>query len=286
MRLAGAVVLVGALAVSGCGKEAGTGILGPVDSVTSATSDAAAAITTVLAGPAPADTAAPEASGPDADASGSPAPAESGADTTPVPVTTKAPRAAPATRSPWVLPETPDAVLTRAGRLFAKRLPEGRCEPGPAGLGHRHPAVAGSPADPETPDVVEIANTQTAMLAGQGLIAGLELARSDLRTEEWTKGLTGSTTLNDDLVAVPMYGFGRVVAYDQQAWKAAGVTAPEVHDRVHRRSGAGPERRSQHGLFRLLVPRPVPRGSLPDLGGGRRDRRTGTGHVERDDRFR
>ena len=227
MRLAGAVVLVGALAVSGCGKEAGTGILGPVDSVTSATSDAAAAITTALAGPAPADTAAPEASGPDTDASGSPAPAESGADTTPVPVTTKAPpRSTRDTLTVWVLPETPDAVLTRAGRLFAKDYPKVDVNLVRQDWATVTQQLQDRLPTPETPDVVEIANTQTAMLAGQGLIAGLEPARSDLRTEEWTKGLTGSTTLNDDLVAVPMYGFGRVVAYDQQAWKAAGVAAP------------------------------------------------------------
>lgn len=231
MRLAGAAVLVGALALSGCGKEAGTGELGPVDVVTSASSDAASAITATLAAPTPVGTPTSEASaGTSADtaeATASPGPSGDGPAGGPAltDVAGKAPvRGTRDTLTVWVLPETPDAVLQRAGGLFAKEYPKVDVNLVRQDWATVSQQLQDTLPTPQTPDVVEIASTESAPLAGQGLIAGLEPVRAQLKADEWTPGLTGSTMMDDRLVAVPMYGFGRVVAYDEQAWKAAGVT--------------------------------------------------------------
>lgn len=214
MRVVAAVaIIVGSVLLSGCAdREAGIGETGPVSVVDSATTEAAASITRILAGPAPSDTTS--ASTP----AGTPSPSPSAGIEEPDPKTTD-------TLTVWLLPDTPDSLVTAVNKRFAKSYPKAEVRvirqdwaTLSSQLQAKLPLVA------ETPDVIELANDQTAPYAGEGLLADLSPVRGQLRESEWTKGLAASTQVDGALAAVPLYGSGRVVAYDKVAWRAAGAS--------------------------------------------------------------
>lgn len=64
----------------------------------------------------------------------------------------------------------------------------------------------------DSPDVVEVGNTQTASFADQGLFLPLE----DFNTDDYLPGLVQSATYDGDLYAAPYYAGGRIVFYSQQ----------------------------------------------------------------------
>lgn len=210
------VVMVGlvtvGLALSGCGsREAGTGETGPVSTVTSATADAAAQITSILAEPPP--TPAGSASPTTTEAS-------------PTGTISLPPKRTSDTLTVWLLPDIPDSVVKVANRGFAKLYPKvtvNVVRQDWATL--QSQASEKLPLRAESPDVVEMAADDTAAWFAEGLLADLASARTELRAGQWTRGLTHSTTADGVLAAVPGYGDARVVAYDKDAWRAAGITA-------------------------------------------------------------
>ncbi len=196
---------VGALLLAGCAnREAGMGENGPVSEVATATTGAAAQITNILAQPLP-------------QASGSPSPS---------PITLPSQRTRD-TLTVWLLPDIPESVVRLVNQRFATTYPKvtvNVMRQDWATLEGQ--AQAKLPLRAETPDVVETAAADTAGWYAEGLLANLEPVRNDLRSSEWTPGLAHSTEVDGVPVAVPAYGFGRVVAYDKAAWEAAGVGDP------------------------------------------------------------
>lgn len=226
-RLVVGVVALG-LAVAGCGsREAGTDETGPVSTVTSATTDAAGRITTILAGPPPSP------------ASSAPAPSPTSS-TISLP-----PKGTSDTLTVWLLPDIPDSVVKVANRGFAKAYPKvtvSVVRQDWATL--QSQASEKLPLRAESPDVVEMATDDTAAWYSEGLLADLASARTELRAGEWTRGLTHSTTVDGVLAAVPAYGEARVVAYDKQAWRAAGISEvpkslPEFSDALAKVQSGG-----------------------------------------------
>ncbi len=221
------VVVGAALLVTGCGREEGTDEIGPVDQVTQATVVAADQITAILNGPVPSDSAGAASSEPSGSDSPESAVAPSGTATE---STSKIIAPAEKTRDTltvWLMPEVPGAVVDRVNKLFRKDYPKVDVNVERQDWATISQLLQERLPDPETtPDIVEIANDTPASLGAEGLIADLDSVRTKLRLAEWTKGLRESVELGDELVGVPLYGQGRVVAYDKAAWKAAGVAEP------------------------------------------------------------
>lgn len=218
-RVVAGVVAVTALGIglAGCGdRVAGVDETGPVSTVTSATTQAAGQITSILAGPVPsaadpaAGAASPSGSGP-----GDPA------------TITLPPSGTSDTLTVWLLPDIPDSVVKVVNKRFEKLYPKvtvNVVRQDWATL--QSQASQKLPLRAESPDVIEMAAGDTATWEGEGLLADLDSVRTELRAGEWTRGLTHSTQVGGVLTAVPGYGVARIVAYDKAAWRAAGVSEP------------------------------------------------------------
>ena len=211
-----------ALVLTGCAdREAGFGEEGAVSTVTQATTTAAASITSILAGPLPQESTAgsPDGTAPSTSPSVS---ASSAAPTDPITLPSPNTRD---TLTVWLLPDVPDDVVSLVNKRFKKTYPKVTVT-----VVRQDWATVGSqiaekaPLQAVTPDVLEIANDETAPYVGEGLLADLESARTELRVGEWTPGLVHSTEVDGVLSGMPAYGYGRVIAYDKAAWNAAGVT--------------------------------------------------------------
>lgn len=68
----------------------------------------------------------------------------------------------------------------------------------------------------DSPDVVEVGNTQTASFADQGLFLPITDLREELGGDDFLPGLEESATYDGELYAVPYYAGGRIVFYSQQ----------------------------------------------------------------------
>lgn len=210
MRLAPRILAGGCalLLLAACAnREAGLDETGPVSDVTAATGAASSQITSILSGPTPSDSAAASA------------PSTPNAGTISLP-----PRSTQDRLTVWVLPDLPSDVVDLVNKDFAKTYPKvdvNVVRQDWATLSSQ--AQEKLPLQAETPDVIELAADEVAPYVGEGLLADLSSVRTELRAGEWTKGLTPATEVSGALSAAPLYGFGRVIAYDEAAWKAAGA---------------------------------------------------------------
>ncbi|WP_139416463.1 extracellular solute-binding protein [Agromyces laixinhei] len=71
----------------------------------------------------------------------------------------------------------------------------------------------------DSPDVVEVGNTQTASFADQGLFLPL----TDFAADDYLPGLVESATYDGELYAAPYYAGGRIVFYSEQILGATPV---------------------------------------------------------------
>lgn len=228
-----AVIVGGVVLLSGCaGREAGVDEVGPVSVVDSATTQAAESITSILSGPPPSDSAVPSASEP------SPSPTRSAAIGEPD-------RKADDTLTIWLLSDTPDSLVSAVNKRFAKSYPDADVQVIRQDWATVSPQLQEKlPLVAETPDIIELANDEVAPYVGEGLLADLSSVGQQLRESEWTKGLAASTRVDGALASVPLYGSGRVVAYDKVAWQAAGAsdspqTLREFSDALERVQSGG-----------------------------------------------
>jgi N,N'-diacetylchitobiose transport system substrate-binding protein len=77
------------------------------------------------------------------------------------------------------------------------------------------------------PDVIEMGNTEMTKYMAAGAFADLTSAKSKFpNSSTWLKGLTDSATYDGKLMGVPYYAGSRVVIYNTDLFKKAGVTTP------------------------------------------------------------
>src|SRR5262249_50617500 len=75
-----------------------------------------------------------------------------------------------------------------------------------------------------TPDVIEMGNTETTKYMAAGAFADLTADKSKFPTSStWLKGLEDTATYGGKLMAVPYYGGSRVVVYRTDLFKQAGI---------------------------------------------------------------
>lgn len=82
-------------------------------------------------------------------------------------------------------------------------------------------------AQDNTPDVIEIGNTDVPLFAANGALADLNPHRDELAAgQTWLDGLAGPATVDGHLYGAPLFAGNRAVIYDKRVWADAGITAP------------------------------------------------------------
>jgi N,N'-diacetylchitobiose transport system substrate-binding protein len=75
-----------------------------------------------------------------------------------------------------------------------------------------------------TPDVIEMGNTEMTKYMAAGAFADISASKSKLpNSQSWLKGLQQSSTYDGKLMGVPYYAAARVVMYNTDLFKKAGV---------------------------------------------------------------
>ncbi|MFF2009400.1 extracellular solute-binding protein [Streptomyces sp. NPDC058195] len=79
----------------------------------------------------------------------------------------------------------------------------------------------------DTPDVIEVGNTQVAQYAESGGLRDLTLeAVRDLGSEDWLPGLADPGSVNGLQYGIPWYAANRVVIYNKEIFERAGIKNP------------------------------------------------------------
>jgi N,N'-diacetylchitobiose transport system substrate-binding protein len=82
-------------------------------------------------------------------------------------------------------------------------------------------------AQDNTPDVLEIGNTDVPLFAANGALTDLTAHRDELAAgQTWLPGLAGPATVDGKVYAAPLFAGNRAVIYNKKTWADAGVTAP------------------------------------------------------------
>lgn len=77
------------------------------------------------------------------------------------------------------------------------------------------------------PDVIEVGNTQVAMYADSGALRDLTLESvRDLGSKDWLPGLADPGSINGAQFGIPWYAANRVVVYNKELFKKAGIARP------------------------------------------------------------
>ncbi|WP_406457796.1 extracellular solute-binding protein [Streptomyces sp. NBC_00876] len=89
------------------------------------------------------------------------------------------------------------------------------------------PKVIDALGGKDTPDVIEVGNTQVAQYAESGNLRDLTLeSMRDLGSEDWLPGLAEPGSIGGVQYGIPWYAANRVVIYNKDLFKDAGIKNP------------------------------------------------------------
>jgi N,N'-diacetylchitobiose transport system substrate-binding protein len=89
------------------------------------------------------------------------------------------------------------------------------------------PKVSAALQGDDTPDVIEVGNTQVAQYAESGELRDLTLeSMRDLGSEEWLPGLAVPGSIDGIQYGIPWYAANRVVIYNKDLFEQAGIKSP------------------------------------------------------------
>ncbi|MEN0128487.1 MAG: extracellular solute-binding protein [Brevundimonas sp.] len=91
------------------------------------------------------------------------------------------------------------------------------------GIGQK---VTSALASNDAPDVIEVGNTQVAEYAASGGVVDLTDKIDDLQGGDWLPGLAEPGNIDGKQYGIPWYAANRVVIYNKDLFKAAGITEP------------------------------------------------------------
>lgn len=94
------------------------------------------------------------------------------------------------------------------------------------------PKVTAALKGEDTPDVIEVGNTQVAQYAESGGLRDLTLeSMRDLGSEDWLPGLADPGSIEGIQYGIPWYAANRVVIYNKELFEKAGIkTPPKTRD--------------------------------------------------------
>jgi N,N'-diacetylchitobiose transport system substrate-binding protein len=89
------------------------------------------------------------------------------------------------------------------------------------------PKVSAALKGDDTPDVIEVGNTQVAQYAESGGLRDLTLeSMRDLGSEEWLPGLADPGSVDGVQFGIPWYAANHVVIYNKDLFEQAGIKSP------------------------------------------------------------
>lgn len=95
------------------------------------------------------------------------------------------------------------------------------------GIGPKVTKALGGGEGVETPDVIEVGNTQVAQYAESGGLRDLTLeSMRDLGSKDWLPGLAQPGSIDGVQYGIPWYAANRVVIYNKDLFREAGITEP------------------------------------------------------------
>lgn len=126
----------------------------------------------------------------------------------------------------------PDSVVDTVNAQFKEKYPEVEVNVELQQWAGVQDKLTTSLNSSATPDVVEIGNSLTAKFADAGLLSELSDVADDLGSADWLPGLAPSGELDGERYGVPYYGGVRVVMYNKDHFKEAGVEVPTTLDEL------------------------------------------------------
>jgi N,N'-diacetylchitobiose transport system substrate-binding protein len=127
-------------------------------------------------------------------------------------------------------PDTPDEMREYAISEFNKSYPDVKVEIEEQewdGIVNRLTNVL--PTD-DTPDIVEVGNTQAQQFEGGGAFVDLSTVKDDLGGDDLLPGLVDSGTYDEKFYGLPLYAGARIVTYRTDLFEAAGLQVPTTMD--------------------------------------------------------
>ncbi|MEE1755271.1 extracellular solute-binding protein [Streptomyces sp. SP18CS02] len=91
------------------------------------------------------------------------------------------------------------------------------------GIGEK---ITAALASKDSPDVIEVGNTQVAQYAQSGGVLDLSDKVGELRGGDWLPGLAEPGKIDGRQYGVPWYAANRVVIYNKDLFRKAGITSP------------------------------------------------------------
>jgi N,N'-diacetylchitobiose transport system substrate-binding protein len=127
-------------------------------------------------------------------------------------------------------PDTPDEMIEMAKETFAEQYPDVTVEVERQewdGIVDRLTNVL--PTD-DSPDIVEMGNTQAQAFEAAGALVDLSSAQADLGGDDLVDSLVEAGTYNGQFYGVPYYGGARIVVYRKDLFQASGLSIPTTMD--------------------------------------------------------
>jgi N,N'-diacetylchitobiose transport system substrate-binding protein len=127
-------------------------------------------------------------------------------------------------------PDTPDEMIEMAKDSFAEQYPNVTVEVERQewdGLVNRLTNVL--PTE-DSPDIVEMGNTQAQAFEAAGALVDLSDAREDLGGDDLVDSLVEAGTYDGQFYGVPYYGGARIVVYRKDLFQASGLSIPTTMD--------------------------------------------------------
>jgi ABC-type glycerol-3-phosphate transport system substrate-binding protein len=123
-------------------------------------------------------------------------------------------------------PDTPDEMIDMAKETFKEQYPDVTVEVERQewdGIVDRLTNVL--PTE-DSPDIVEMGNTQAQAFEAAGALVDLSSARDDLGGDDLVDSLVEAGTYDDAFYGVPYYGGARIVVYRKDLFEKSGLTIP------------------------------------------------------------
>ena len=123
-------------------------------------------------------------------------------------------------------PDTPDEMIDLAKEKFAEQYPDVTVEVERQewdGIVNRLTNVL--PTD-DSPDIVEMGNTQAQAFEAAGALVDLSSAKQDLGGDDLVDSLVEAGTYDGAFYGVPYYGGARIVVYRKDLFEKAGLSIP------------------------------------------------------------
>ena len=127
-------------------------------------------------------------------------------------------------------PDTPDEMIDMAKETFKEQYPDVTVEVERQewdGIVDRLTNVL--PTE-DSPDIVEMGNTQAQAFEAAGALVDLSSARDELGGDDLVDSLVEAGTYDGSFYGVPYYGGARIVVYRKDLFEASGLSIPTTMD--------------------------------------------------------